>query len=173
MALIRVSRTMSVKLTHLWTRSPTGPYWFKRKVPKVLVPAVGKTWVQFSLGTRDLRVAARLITDHVTEQDRQWAALLNPAPVSIDDQARQLLRQHGIDPSDPVGAAEGARSAFESVLEAHLPVYLQEATEATPQELDRHLSTTAKRCTARAAPSVRFARQRGGPRPTSDSAVIR
>ncbi|MGF6723983.1 integrase [Paraburkholderia sp. GAS41] len=147
MALVRISHTMSVKLTHLWPRSPTGPYWFKRKVPKALVSAVGKTWIQFSLGTRDLRVASRLITDHVTEQDRQWAALLaghskllNPAPGDVDAQANQLLRQHGIDPKDPAGAAEGARSALESVLDAHLPDYLREATEATPQELDRHLS---------------------------------
>ncbi|WP_353622645.1 DUF6538 domain-containing protein [Burkholderia sp. THE68] len=32
-----------------------GPYWFKRKVPKGLVPFVGKTWVQFTLGTRDFK----------------------------------------------------------------------------------------------------------------------
>lgn len=139
MTTIRLTSIMSVKITHLWPRSPTGPFWFKRKVPKALVALVGKTWIQFSLGTRDPKQATRLIADHVSEQDREWSALLNPAQVPLRDQAHRLLVGRGTDPIDLKESEDGARWAFEELLEDQLPDHLREATEATPQELDRHL----------------------------------
>lgn len=143
MALIRVSRIMSVKITHLWRRSPTGPFWFKRKVPKVLVAAVGKTWVQFSLKTRDLKVAARLIADHSSQQDREWSALPPPIPTTSGDvhgPAHQLLLRHGVDPLDPKSTPE-AVDYFEDFLASHLPRSVREDANITQgHQLDRHLS---------------------------------
>ncbi len=147
MPVIRVSNIMSVSIRYLWSRPGTASLWFKRKVPKDLVSVVGKTWIQFSLGTRDPRQAARLIADHVTAQDQAWEALRearsgtprNPAPVPIRDQAHRLLVGRGTDPVDLKESEDGARWAFEDMLEAQLPPHLREATEATPQELDRNL----------------------------------
>lgn len=140
MPAIRLNSIMSVSIRYLWSRPGTASLWFKRKVPKDLVAVVGKTWVQFSLGTRDPRLAARLIADHVIAQDQEWDALRNPKAVPLGEAAHQLMVSHGVDPSDPMGASDGARWAFEDMLEAQLPVRLQEATEATHQELDRNLS---------------------------------
>jgi integrase len=130
---------MTVAIRYLWNRSPTGPFWFKRKVPKDLVDRVGKTWLQFSLGTRDVKTAARLITRHSTEQDKLWANLRDQGPVGTIAQGKQLLESFGIDPMAPKDSREGARWAFEDLLDEHLPDHLRESGSASQEELQEHL----------------------------------
>ncbi|MEM5387633.1 DUF6538 domain-containing protein [Paraburkholderia phymatum] len=142
MAIVYLSPIMSARIKHLWERSKTGPFWTKRRVPLDLVERVGKTEITIGLKTRDLRVAARLIAKHVAEQDRMWAELRNPTRQGSIEEARRLLATYGIDPAAPQDSHEGARWAFEDLLDANLPEHLREADSATPQELDRHLSPT-------------------------------
>lgn len=137
MAVIHLSPLMSASIKYLWERSRTGPFWLKRRVPLDLVSTVGSQYVQIPLGTRDLKLAARLIAKHVSEQDRQWTELRNPTRHGTIEQGRRLLAD--IDPAAPEDSSEGARWAFEDLLDAQLPEHLREATSASPQELDRHL----------------------------------
>jgi len=138
---------MAVKISHLWEKSPTGPYWFKRAVPKDLVQAVGKTWIQFSLGTRDIKIAARLIDQHAQEQDRQWSELRNPTKAGTLELGRQLLRDVGIDPEAPKDSPDHAQFVFEDLLDSVLPDHIREqaqAGEVSRSELDRYLSPIHK-----------------------------
>ncbi|MEP9324111.1 DUF6538 domain-containing protein [Paraburkholderia phymatum] len=146
MTLFRLTNTMAVDIRYLWERSPSGPYWFKRKVPKALVPLVGKSWVQFSLKTRDLKAAARLISKHVTEQDRHWAELTTPTREGSIEQGRRLLQAYGVDPVDP-RADEMALDLFFDAVEEQLPRKVrdehQEAYQLdipiAPKDIDQHL----------------------------------
>lgn len=148
MAIFRLSSTMAIDITHLWERSKTGPFWFKRGVPKDLVSVVGKKWIQFSLKTRDLKIAARLIDQHAKEQDRQWQELRTPTPTGMVEQGKQLLRSFGVDPADPKAASRGARWAFEGHLDRLLPEHIHEQTQAghelEPSDLDKVLSPVAR-----------------------------
>jgi integrase len=137
MPMLKVSPIMSVSIRYLWSRPGTDVLWFKRKVPKDLEAAVGSKYLQFSLGTKDPRQAARLITAHVAEQDQEWSALRSPTRQDPTAQGLRLLRD--IDPKAPKDSEDGARWAFEDLIAAQLPDHLREATEATPTELDRHL----------------------------------
>ncbi|MFM0127290.1 DUF6538 domain-containing protein [Paraburkholderia sediminicola] len=139
MAIVHLSPIMSARIKHLKERSKTGPFWMKRRVPLDLVEQVGKTEIQLSLGTRDLERAARLIAKYAAEQDRQWAELRNPTRQGSIEQGRRLLAAHGIDPASPEDSHQGARWAFEDLLDAQLPDHLREADSVSPQELDRHL----------------------------------
>jgi integrase len=137
MAVIHLSPLMSARIRYLWPRSKTGPFWFKRRVPLDLVSAVGSEYVQLPLGTRDLALAARLIAKHVAEQDRQWSELRNPTRQGSIEQGLRLLGD--IDPASLGDSEDGARWAFEDLIEEQLPRRLREATSASPAELDRHL----------------------------------
>jgi len=142
MSTIRLNSIMSVNVTYLSRRSPTGPYWFKRKVPKDLVSAVGKTWIQFSLGTKDPRQAARLVAKHATEQDQEWSSRRSPATgdgVNLDTQARRLLAERGVDPVDPRSTPE-ALDHFHDFLESQLPrEVLEDGNITEGHQLDRYL----------------------------------
>jgi len=141
MAIVQLSPIVSARIRYLWERSKTGPYWFKRRVPPDLVETVGKEWVQLSLGTRDPRVAALLIAQHVAEQDRQWSELRSPSRQGVMHSARQLLVEYGIDPLAPKDSPEGALGAFETFIEAQLPRSVAEDENVTEGwQLDRHLS---------------------------------
>jgi integrase len=137
MAIVYLSPIMTARIRHLKERSKTGPFWMKRRVPLDLVEQVGKTEIQLSLGTRNLETAARLIAKYAAEQDRQWAELRNPTRQGTLDQGRRLLAD--IDPAAPEESSDGARWAFEDLLESQLPDHLREADSVSPQELDRHL----------------------------------
>jgi integrase len=141
MPAIQVSNIMSVSIRYLWSRPGTETLWFKRKVPKDLAAAVGKTWLQFSLGTKDPAQAARLITAHVTAQDREWSALRGASTASTADQARLLLLRNGIDPSDLEGTSDGTLWAFQDLIESQLPRSVKEdETIRHGRQLDQHLS---------------------------------
>jgi hypothetical protein len=145
MPAIQVSNIMSVSIRYLWSRPGTETLWFKRKVPKDLEAAVGKTWLQFSLGTRDPVQAARLIAAHVTAQDREWSELRGASTASATDQARVLLLRNGIDPSDLEATQDGTMWAFQDLIEAQLPRSVREdANIRHGHELDRHLSPVHK-----------------------------
>ena len=131
---------MSARIKYLWERSKTGPLWMKRRVPIDLIAQVGKSEVKLSLKTRDLAVAARLIAKHAAEQDRQWCELRNPTRQGSIEQGKRLLASYGIDPAFPLGSHEGARWAFEALLEARLPRHLREVDDASPQDPDRRLT---------------------------------
>ncbi|MGF6995186.1 DUF6538 domain-containing protein [Paraburkholderia sp. GAS32] len=140
MTAFRLNSIMTVSIRYLWPRPGTETLWFKRKVPNDLVASVGKTWIQFSLGTRDPKVAARLISSHVTEQDRQWADLRNPTRAGLQRQAHQLLGRYGIDPGDPQATPE-ALDAFYDFLDDHLPRSVREDEDIIHgHQVDPHLS---------------------------------
>lgn len=141
MAALRLNNIMSVSIRYLWSRPGTEVLWFKRKVPKDLVSAVGKPWIQFSLGTKDPRQAVRLIAMHVTDQNKEWSALRAPGTEGLRLQAHRLLVEHGIDPSDPKSTPDGALWAFEDFLEDQLPHSVRHDENITQgYQLDRHLS---------------------------------
>ncbi len=141
MAALRLNNIMSVSIRYLWSRPGTEALWFKRKVPKDLVSAVGKTWIQFSLGTKDPRQAARLIAMHATDQDKEWSALRAPGTEGLRSQAKRLLESYGVDPSDPKAVPEAAW-AFEDFLEDQLPHSVRSDGNITQgHQLDRYLSS--------------------------------
>lgn len=120
MPSLRLNSIMTVSIRYLWSRPGTETLWFKRKVPKDLVDAVGKTWLQFSLGTKDPRQAARLIEAHATAQNREWDGLRSGSDVGVRAQAHRLLASNGVDTRDPKATPEALR-AFEDFLEDQLP----------------------------------------------------
>lgn len=151
MPLIRLSRTVAVKVSHLKKRSPSGPYWFNRGVPKDLMSEIGKKTIQFSLKTHDIRVATRLAARHAEEQDRQWAELRSGSDSGVVDEAKRFLQSGGIDPADPK-ADPMALDVFFGLVEEELPAQVHqrhwEASElgyaVGHKDIDPHLSPVTR-----------------------------
>lgn len=147
MALVYLSSLMSVKVRYLKERSPTGPFWMKRRVPLDLVEQLGKTEVQISLKTRDLKVAAQRIAHYAAEQDRQWAELRNPTRQGSLEEGRRLLAKYGINPAYPKAGDEIGRDLFFELVEEQLPGkvrdQLHEAFQweipVSPKDIEKHL----------------------------------
>jgi len=106
MAAIALSDLITMTVKYLWRKTPTGSYYFKRPFPKDLQGPGGRRFVQACLHTKDPKEAARKIAALVQKTDQEWEHLRNPTRASAIAQARQLLQEHGIDPSNPKADAE-------------------------------------------------------------------
>ncbi|WP_425428731.1 DUF6538 domain-containing protein [Caballeronia novacaledonica] len=126
-----------MRVRYVRERSSTGPLWFRRRVPEDLQTLIGSKWIQCSLGTRDLRQAAKMVSRLVSEQDRQWAELRTPSRSGLKAQAQALLAAHGLSP-DTGPHPEEALLSFYDTLDSQAPA-LQEQDSATDSELARHL----------------------------------
>ena len=82
-------------------------------------------------------LATRLIAKHVAEQDRRWNELRNPTRQGSIEQGERMLGD--IDPESLEDSEDGARWAFEDLLDAQLPRRLREATKVSHAQLDRNL----------------------------------
>jgi integrase len=65
-----------------------------------------------SLQTSDSKVAAPKVAQLVRETNEDWDRLRNPTRESVQQQARELLARHGIDPSNLEETPEGALWVF-------------------------------------------------------------
>lgn len=148
MTLLRLSSIVSVKLKYTRPKAGSTLLLFKRRIPddiKPLLPAgskyAGKTHYVVSLQTSDPRVAEPKVAKLVMETDEDWERLRNPTRVGDLQQARELLAQYGIDPSNLKDTPKGALWAFEDVIDAQLPQSVRESDHITDgRQLDRYLS---------------------------------
>ncbi|SAL24294.1 Phage integrase family protein [Caballeronia terrestris] len=138
---LSLSPVLTVTVKYLWQRyRDGGMLWFKRRVPRDLQGVLGSQWVQQSLGTEDLKVAARLIAQLVREQDKHWKSLRSTSTdEGIDAKARLLLTEYGIHPDRLDDTHEGALWAFHDLLDEQLPDHIREASTVPPEVLDRYL----------------------------------
>jgi integrase len=147
MALLHLSPIVSVKLKYAWQKSKGSLLFFKRRVPddiKAVLPVgskyAGNVHYVVSLQTTDPRVAAKLIPALVEQTDRDWAQLRNPTRESVLREAHELLRQNGVDPSNPQETPE-ALDHFHSFLDDQLPRSVAENENITEgRQLDRYLT---------------------------------
>ncbi|MGF6443625.1 DUF6538 domain-containing protein [Paraburkholderia youngii] len=148
MTLLRLSSIVSVKLRYVWQKPKSSLLYFRRRIPDDVKPLLaaagsphaGKIHYVVSLQTSDPRVAEPKIAKLVKQTDEEWERLRNPTREGVQQQARELLAQHGIDPSNLEETPEGALWAFETVLEAQLPPSVREDEHITGSQLDRYLS---------------------------------
>ncbi len=63
---------LSVSVKHLWQKTPTSPYYYRRRVPKDIAQALGQTWSVMSLRTSDITLAAKLIARQASLDDALW-----------------------------------------------------------------------------------------------------
>ncbi|MFM0729267.1 tyrosine-type recombinase/integrase [Paraburkholderia sediminicola] len=139
---------MSIKLKHVWQKPGSSLLYFRRRVPDDIRPLLvaarsphaGKSHIVVSLQTSDPRIAAPLISKLVKQTSEEWEQLRNPTRGDVRTQARQLLLQHGVDPSDPKGTPE-ALDYFHDYLDDQLPQSVREDENIRHgHQLDRHLS---------------------------------
>ncbi len=84
---------------HLWQKHPEGPFYYRRRVPKELVPAVGKTYIVEALRTRDKTLAAKRILMLTRRDDEQWFRMRSGlVPEGDREKAEDLLGSHGLAP---------------------------------------------------------------------------
>jgi len=142
-----LSPIIAMKVKYLWQKSPTGSFYFKRRVPEDILPFVGgKAFIQECLHTRDPKEAARQIAKLVQRTDQEWEFLRNPSRTTTVAQAKQLLRERGIDPAAPTENTE-ARDLFFEMVEGQLPekvreehhIAHQEGWTVGPKEIEKHL----------------------------------
>ncbi|CAG9168959.1 DUF6538 domain-containing protein [Cupriavidus pampae] len=163
MPYLYISPFMAVKIAYLWRKTETGPFWFKRRVPLDLVKAVGRDYVQVSLGTRDFKVAARKIETLAKKLDAEWAHMRSPSRASSIEQGHQLLASFGVDPSNPKADPESLEVFFDmvedqlppSVRHAHYQAY-QEGDTVSPEDIDRHLPASSAMALALAQERIKI-----------------
>jgi integrase len=147
MALLRLSPIVSVKLRYVWQKPKSSLLYFRRRIPDDVKPLLaaagsphaGKIHYVVSLQTSDPRIAAPKIAKLVKQTDEEWERLRNPTRAGNLQEARELLAQHGIDPSNLAETPEEALWAFEDVLEARLPQSVRESEHVSGSQLDRYL----------------------------------
>ncbi|HEP6278457.1 TPA: tyrosine-type recombinase/integrase [Burkholderia vietnamiensis] len=149
MAFLRISPLVSVKLKYVWQKPNSSLLYFRRRIPgdvKLLLaaagsPHAGKIHYVVSLQTSDLRVAAPRIAKLVKQTDEEWERLRNPTRADVQQEARALLAQYGVDPANLEETPEGALWAFEDLLEAEVPRSVLENEHITNgRQLDQYLS---------------------------------
>ena len=75
---------MVMRMPRPYKHRRTGVYYFRRIVPEVMGPLVGKAEVHISLHTKDPREAARRFTEVAKRVGEEWEALLRePKPEDL------------------------------------------------------------------------------------------
>lgn len=150
MSVFYLSPIISMTVKYLWSKSTTGSFYFKRRVPLALRQQVGKEFIQICLHTRDIKEAARLITSLVAKTNADWHYLRLPVGASTRtatrEQAAALLNSYGIDHNDPT-ASEGF-DYFQDHLDSLLSPASQEETynsyhRGESIDLSKHLPAVA------------------------------
>lgn len=121
---------------YLWQKHSEGPYYYRRRVPKELTKAIGKTYIVQSLRTRDKVLAAKRIAHLVRRDDEQWHRMRNGlVPETDREQAVELLERFQLDaiPFSEQEAADLARDVFIEHLERKVP-----ANEHPVDHLEAH-----------------------------------
>ena len=72
---------MALRMASPWKHPKTGMYWLRVRVPKDLVPLVGKALVQRSLATKDVKEAKQNFVKAMARLQREWSDL-KPGVVS-------------------------------------------------------------------------------------------
>ncbi|UXU87018.1 DUF6538 domain-containing protein [Burkholderia sp. S-53] len=107
MALLRLSSIVSVKLGYSRSKPGSSLLYFYRRIPddvKPLLPAgskyAGKTHYVVSLQTSDPRVAAPHVKKLLQQSDEECERLRNPTRADVQQEARALLAEYGVDPAN-------------------------------------------------------------------------
>lgn len=150
MSIFYLSPIISMTVKYLWSKSTTGSFYFKRRVPLALRQQVGKEFIQICLHTRDIKVAARLIAGLVAKTNADWHYLRLPVGTttraSTIEQATALLNSYDIDHNDPTASA--GFDHFQDHLDSLLSPASQESIFnsqhiSLPIDLSRHLPAVA------------------------------
>lgn len=83
---------MALAMARPWKHPKTGVYWFRRQVPGLLKPIVGKSEVVFSLRTKDPAEAKRLHAEALTRVEQQWSNLQKPPRILSEREAHELAQ---------------------------------------------------------------------------------
>ena len=71
---------MTLAMTRPWQHPKTGMFWLRRRVPKDLLPLVGKREEKLSLATKDAAEARRRFAKALADLEARWAALRSAPP---------------------------------------------------------------------------------------------
>lgn len=146
MAIIPLTAILSVKVRYLWLKSPTGSFYFKRRIPEDIQPYLGgKTFIQECLHTRDPKEAARKIARLVQKTNTAWAHLRSPTRPSSIEQAEQLPQEFEVGPTTPkphVEALDPFLSQLSVKTRDDLHHVQTQGISVGAQDIDKHLSST-------------------------------
>ena len=96
--LIKRVGPISVTVRYLWQKTPTSPYYYRRRIPKELAQALGQVMSVKALRTRDKLVAAKQILVLARLDDELWHRMRNGmSPDDSREKAVALLARYDLE----------------------------------------------------------------------------
>lgn len=96
--LVKRLGPISMTVRYLWQKTPSSPYYYRRRIPKDISQITGETMSVKALRTRDKLLAAKQIILLTRLDDEAWQKIRNGiSPDSVRDEAVALLARFDLE----------------------------------------------------------------------------